>query len=75
MKKLKLNLEDLEIESFETMAPEDQVVGTVRGLTIEDSGCDTCYYTCYAWLYPECGDETYWSACNCFTAGAHCTET
>jgi hypothetical protein len=73
MKKLKLNLEDLELESFETMAAEDASVGTVNGLTIADgdSRCGSCDASCDPWEHPECGG-TYWSACYCVTA-ANCT--
>lgn len=49
MPKLKLNLEDVTVESFETTSPDLQIQGTVRGLqstyqfTCDPGGCMNTY--------------------------------
>jgi hypothetical protein len=42
MGKLKLNLDDLKVKSFDTSPPAIGSAGTVRGQTINDSGCTDC---------------------------------
>lgn len=46
MNKLKLQLEDLRVDTFDT-APAEKARGTVLGEQCScDSGCDTCYDSC-----------------------------
>jgi len=73
MKKLKLNLEDFELESFETMMPKETAKGTVDGLEASDdwswewtvclSGCNgTWGMSC------DCSGSGDWSYRTCMTA-------
>jgi|GEM_PF-2146910 len=72
MKKLKLNLDDLKVESFETVETIKKSKGTVVGnasniyLTCKEpcwvtaEGHETCNHLCYTHEYESC------------EAGAHC---
>ena len=57
MKKLRLQLEDLRIDSFQT-TPVQRVKGTVRG---EEDPC-TCPTRCATCTCPDC--NTCWESCN-----------
>ena len=75
MKKLKLNMDALTVESFEPVADGTRGRGTVRARETEDTECDCgptnpvpserveCtwdYQSCYA---TQC-EETYWADCS-----------
>ena len=53
--KLKLNLADIEVESFETTASGQRPDGTVYGASGVFSGAPDCYYSCF------------WGSCEPFT--------
>jgi len=80
MRKLKLNLEDVELESFETVALKESTSGTVHALSADD-GCwswnvTVCLTGCNGSYDPTgCACSQDWSYCGCFTAGSNCTET
>lgn len=80
MKKLKLDLDDVELESFE-MAPQESASGTVHGMTADD-GCWSwnvtgCLTGCNGSYDPTgCACSQDWSYCACFTAAdSNCTAT
>ena len=78
MKKLKLNLEDVKLESFE-MAPKGAASGTVHGMSADD-GCwswnwTVCLGGCNGTYGTGCDCSGDWSYCTCATAGSNCTET
>ena len=52
MKKLKLNLDELKIESFETSVQKPNNKGTIIGNTLETDDAPTCYNT-YQYTCPE----------------------
>jgi len=45
MRKLKLQMEDLQVDTFHT-APRQKGSGTVRGEQYTVTDCDTCYQSC-----------------------------
>jgi hypothetical protein len=79
MKKMKLNLEDVELESFETIAPKESASGTVhgRGRQAGDWSWDwtVCLGGCNGTYGTGCDCSGDWSYCTCVTAGSNCTET
>lgn len=81
MRKLKLDLDDLTVEAFDTVAtdaPEGTVVGHIRTVTAQCGSCQiscngTCPLPCSGGFYSECcsGD-----GCNPtfdYTCGEACT--
>ena len=82
MNKLKLSLEELSIESFDTTAPERKPEGTVFGeqnpctcpTACTCPGCPTCYntcaYTCDDNTCPAC--PTCANSCDGTCAGTTC---
>ena len=66
--KIKLNLDDLRVESFDAAADEFAIGGTVRGHATQDTECQQ--YTCAETEQQNCG-ETWASGC---TVGSQCTE-
>ena len=82
MKKLKLNMDELKVESFETSTIESQKNGTVKGFaTQEVTRCfvcteigDTCDSTCIGTCDPTC-PNTCVNTCQltCFTCIGHYT--
>ena len=68
MKKLKLNLDELKIESFETLPENSQQVGTVQGQDIpwtDPPICTTEEITCAATCPATCfGHNTCWVSCD-----------
>jgi hypothetical protein len=80
MKKLKLNLEDVKLESFEMIASKESASGTVHGREREgDWSWDwtVCLSGCNGTYYPgHCDDSGDWSYCTCMTAAdSACTAT
>lgn len=86
MKKLKLNINDLKVESFDTQSKDSLPKGTVLGNVVTRNDDPTCLYgTCavqYPWglgcpsgAHPNCEPETY--ACSeppyCGTIWPDCT--
>lgn len=45
MKKIKLDLNDLSIESFETVAPKGMAGGTIAGMTVQPDQCPSAMFT------------------------------
>ncbi|HEX5871680.1 MAG TPA: pinensin family lanthipeptide [Longimicrobium sp.] len=70
MRKLKLDLDHLAVESFETNAADGAQRGTVRGFnpTCENSCLDTCYYTCGGSCAGTCTEPT------CITCHTYCEQ-
>lgn len=79
MKKLKLDLDDVKLESFETVPQKESSSGTVHALSADD-GCwswnvTVCLTGCNGTYGTGCDCSGDWSYCTCFTAGSNCTET
>jgi hypothetical protein len=69
MTKLKLDLEELEVESFPTERGEEEP-GTVHGYWETDGGA-TCWYTCQG---ATCeGGNTCWDSCDAGCGTYYCT--
>jgi len=70
MKKMKLNLEDVELESFETIAPKESASGTVHGQERDDWSWDwtVCLSGCHGTYGTGCDNSGDWSYCTCMTA-------
>jgi hypothetical protein len=71
MKKLKLTLNDLRVESYTTAEESAKQVGTVQGHDKPSAphtcGCPTYYQTCQQGAY------TCYNTCDCYTwSGAEC---
>lgn len=67
MRKLKLRMDDLRIDSFDT-ARTASAAGTVRGqeiVTLRDNTCRTCEATCN----PSCDDSCYYTCGGFVTYG------
>lgn len=66
MKKLRLDLDALAVDSFNTALPPGGR-GTVRGAEPTDVGCGTydgtCYNTCGGPAYPTNGNTCYYLSC------------
>ncbi|HET7463435.1 MAG TPA: hypothetical protein VFJ82_19440 [Longimicrobium sp.] len=76
MNKLKLNLEDVELESFDTVAPKESASGTVHGQSDWSWDWTVCLSGCHGTYGTGCDDSGDWSYCTCFTAGdSNCTMT
>ena len=77
--KLTLDMDDLEVESFETQARRRPALGTVRGNAVEDGvpiGCETaggCPLSANVWdcTYADCGLDTGWQQCG-YSYGGTC---
>lgn len=82
MAKLKLDVNELGVESFDTTEAGQELGGTVRAHSVVDSeGQDTCgesgYYTCdygticlpQSTLAPSCGGQF---SCKCTYGGPYC---
>jgi hypothetical protein len=65
MRKLKLSVEDLSVESFE-VAGGGRALGTVRGNEYEEPGGGSLYQTCQGWHTCQ-GEETCNFAGECYT--------
>lgn len=66
MKKLKLNLDELKVESFETVKNNTSIGGTVHAQATETQGpVETCYDFCIT--QAQTCDHTCWASCltNC----------
>ena len=83
MAKLKLDLNDLGVESFDTTETDRVLAGTVRAHSDVSEGQDTCdtdasgYYTCdygticlpQSTMAPSCGGQI---SCKCTYGGPYC---
>jgi len=68
MKKRKLEIDRLEVESFDTSAAGKVVRGTVQAHEDTEFLCDTLYHSC-GWSEIECptqGCRTDWETCGNF---------
>lgn len=86
MRKLRLEMESLAVQSFETMAPNRAARGTVLGRAVPDKdhtyyfGCPTfdCPITQQYSCHGTCGDaDTCWASCalTCHTCQTACFGT
>lgn len=75
MKKLKLNIDDLKVESFETNNNTEQKEGTINGFAINTKGNgDSCSLTCHDTCL-TCEQHTCLNTCYETCAGASCDPT
>lgn len=70
MKKLKLEIEDLAIESFDTSVTA-ALPGTVQGYFSQVDTCSMCQPTCIATACETCNNSLDYCTCDCTAA---CTD-
>ena len=64
MKKLKLKLDNLKVETFETQPQTNKLKGTVKGFdSLDNTNCLTCEPTCFL---PTCETCGYTCRTSCF---------
>jgi hypothetical protein len=64
MKKLRLELDELAVESFDTAAT-DALGGTVHGQATEPASCSFCRATCIETGCDTCDNSVDYCTCNC----------
>ena len=75
MKKITLDLDALAVDTFETVAPRESALGTVRGLEGSETVCVTVGgYECVS-QYTDCDCTDAWDCSGQLTCHFSCVDT
>jgi hypothetical protein len=79
MRKLRLDLDELAVQSFSTASASVRMEGTVLARQTNVGTCETCNYTCNETCDGACttttGHDSMQTAClDCFSEGLGCTQ-